>query len=186
MAISSVPRCSSSSSKHLDLAGRELLGYLVRDPAHPAAFADAVEQAARDRAGERRLAVGDAAEKECDALGRLALEQVARCTGSDRLEQVLVRSRGGEHDDLALGRRLADVWQRGEAVHSRHRQIEQDETRAEPSGLADRLLPVGRVADDIEPVLLEQGGESLPRQGVVVCNQDALHIPLIGRRPPAD
>jgi hypothetical protein len=35
-------------------------------------------------------------------------------------------------------------------------------------------------------VLLEQRGESLPCQGVVVRNQDAFHIPLIGRRPPAD
>jgi hypothetical protein len=42
------------------------------------------------------------------------------------------------------------------------------------------------VTDDIEAVLLEQRGKSLPRQGMVVCNQDALHIPLIGRTPPAD
>jgi hypothetical protein len=42
------------------------------------------------------------------------------------------------------------------------------------------------VTDDVEAVLLQQGGESLPRQGMVVRNQDALHIPLIGRRPPAD
>jgi hypothetical protein len=42
------------------------------------------------------------------------------------------------------------------------------------------------MADDIEAVLLEQGGKSLPRQGMVVGNEDALHIPLIGRTPPAD
>ena len=125
----------------------------------------------------------DAAEEEGDALGRLALEQVAGGSGADRLEQVLVRSRGGQDHDLALGRGLADVRQGGKPIHSRHRQVEQDEARAEPSGLDDRLLAVGRVADDVEAVLLQQGRESLPRQGMVVRNQDALHIPLIGRRP---
>ena len=172
--------------EHLDLARRELLRDLVGDPAHPATFADAVEQAAGDRAGEGRLTVRDAAKKQGNALGRLALEEVAGGSCTDRLEQVLVRSRGGEHDDLALGRCLADVRQGAEPVHSRHRQVEQHEAGSEPSRLHNCLFPVRRMAYNVEAVLLQQGGESLPRQGMVVRDQDALHIPLIGRRPRAD
>ena len=48
------------------------------------------------------------------------------------------------------------------------------------------LAAAGRMTDDIEAVLLQQGSESLPRQGMVVRNQNAFHIPLIGRRCPAD
>ena len=73
-----------------------------------------------------------------------------------------------------------------EPVHARHRQVEQDEPRAKPAGLDDRLLAVGRVADDVEAVLLEQRGQRLAREGVIVRDQDALHIPLIGSLPPAD
>ena len=73
-----------------------------------------------------------------------------------------------------------------EAVHAGHRQVEQDESRAQPPGLDDRLLAVGRLADDVEAVLLEQRGQSLAREWVIVSDQDALHVPLIGSMPPAD
>ena len=54
--------------QHLDLAGRELLGDLVRDSAHPAAFADAVEQATGDGPGECCLTVCNATEEQGNAL----------------------------------------------------------------------------------------------------------------------
>ena len=111
---------------------------------------------------------------ERDALGRLALQQVAGRARADRLEQVLLRAGRGEHDDLALRRRLANVRQRREPVHSGHRQVEQDELGAEPAGLDDRLLAVGRLSDDVEAVLLEQRRKRLAGEGVVVRDQDAL------------
>ena len=38
----------------------------------------------------------------------------------------------------------------------------------------DRLLAVARLADDVEAVLLEQRGERLARQRVIVDDEDAL------------
>jgi len=76
--------------EYLDLACGELLRNLVGDATHTATFADAIEEPAGDRPGECRLAVRDAAEEEGNALGRLALQEVAGGPGADRLEQVLV------------------------------------------------------------------------------------------------
>ena len=76
--------------------------------------------------------------------------------------------------------------QGGEAVHAGHRQIEQHEAWAEPPGLDDRLLAVGRLADDVEAVLPEERGQRLARERVIVSDQDALHTALIGSTRPAD
>ncbi len=170
----------------LDLAGRELSRDLVRYPAHAPAFTNTVEQAAGDRAREGRLTVGDATKEQGDALRRLALQEVAGGTGSDGLEEVLVRTGRCEHDDLALGRGLANVWDGAQAVHAGHGQIEEHESRAQPSGLLDRFLSVGRLPDDVEAVLSQQRRKGLSREGVIVRDQDARHTVLIGSRPSAD
>ena len=71
--------------QHLDLARGEGAGDVVGDAAaDPAAAAQLVEQAPRDLAGERGLAVRDAAQERDDALRRLALEQVAGRAAADR------------------------------------------------------------------------------------------------------
>ena len=88
--------------EHLDLAGRELLRDLVGDTAHAATFADTIEQPAGDRAGQSRLAVRDTPKEQGDALRWLALQEIAGSSRADRLEQILVRSRCREDDDLAL------------------------------------------------------------------------------------
>ena len=64
-------------------------------------------------------------------------------------------------------------------AHARHREVEQDDLRPEPAGELDRLLPVAGLADHGEVVLLEQRGERLARDGVVVYEQDP-HRTLIG------
>jgi hypothetical protein len=130
--------------------------------------------------------VRDAAQEEGDPLRGLALEQVAGGAGPHRLEQVLVRPGRGQHDDLALRRRLADVRQRAQAVHPGHGQVEQDEARAQLAGLDDRLRAVGRLPDDVEPVLGQERGERFARERVIVRDEDAFHLPLIGIGSPAD
>ncbi len=85
------------------------------------------------------------------------------------------------------GRRLTDQRQRCQPVHARHRQVEEDEIGLLRPGELDRLLTVARLADDLEAVLLEQGGEGLPGQGMVVDDEDALcHRCLIGSDGAAD
>ncbi len=172
--------------QNLDLARGELLRDLVGDAPHAAALANTVEQSPCDRAGKRRLAVGDPTQKEGDALRWLALQQVAGRPGANGLEEVLVRAGRRQDDDFALGRRLADVRQGREPVHAGHRQIEQHEPGAKPPRLDDRLGPVGGLSDDVEPVLSEEGSKRLPCERVIVGDQDALHIRLIGSTPPAE
>ena len=170
--------------QHLELAGaepvRDLVGHAAR-----AALAHLLEQPARDLARERGLAIAHAAEELDDPLRRLALEQVARGASPDRGEQVLLGARGGEDDDLALRRRLADPRQRAEAVEPGHRQVEQHELRLQGPGELDRLFAVRGLAHDREVVLAEERGERFPRDGMVVDEQDP-HGTLIGTVPSAD
>ena len=143
-----------------------------------------IEQTPGDRAGERRLTVRDAVEERGDLLGRLALQQVARRAGADRREEVLLRARRGEHDDLALGRRVAEPRQRRQAVHARHREVEEDEIGLQPGGVLDRRLAVRRHADDVQAVRAEQRREGVAGQRMVVDDQDAGgHSPPIGTTP---
>ena len=78
--------------QHLHFAGRELLRDLVRDATDAASLAHAIEQPARDRPGQGRLAPCHAAQERRNPLRGLALQQVARRTRSDRLEQILLRA----------------------------------------------------------------------------------------------
>jgi len=128
----------------------------------------------------------DAAEEQRYALRRLALQEVAGGAGPDGLQQVLVRPGGREHDNLALGRCLANLRQRSQPVHAGHREVEQNELRAKPAGLNDRFLAVGRLPDDVEAVLPQERRKSLAGKGMIVGDQDALHTGLIGSTPPAE
>jgi signal transduction histidine kinase len=165
----------------LDLACRERPSDRLGDPVEAPAFADTVEQPPGDPARERRLAPRDTAQERRDLLGRLGLEQIAGGSAADRREQVLLRVGGGQHDDLALRRLVADAREGGQAVHAGHGQVEEDEIGLELARRGDRLLAARRVPDHLEALLREKGGESIPRQGMVVDEQDALgHLPLIG------
>ena len=82
---------------------------------------------------------------------------------------------------------FADVGESGEAVHSRHRQVEKDDVRLQLDSRGDRSRAVFGLADDIEALLGEKRGEGVARQRVIVHDEDAIgHLPLIGRRCAAD
>ena len=138
--------------QHLELARREALGDRLRDDAvRRAALAHLLHQPARDRARERRLAVGDAAQEVDDPLGRLVLQQVAGGAEADRAEQVRVVLGRGQDDDRGVGRGLADPRQRGEAVHSGHRQVEDDEVGLQLGACSTASAPSVGLPDDLEP-----------------------------------
>ena len=173
------PLCDLVGSKplveekqHLDLARAQKLRNRFGDAAlGRTPVADLLEQSPRDRARERGLAAGDAAEELDDPLRRLALQQVAGRPGADRLEEVLLRTRRGEHDDLRGGRGVAELRQRRQAVEPGHREVEQDEIGLERTRELDRLGAVAGLSDDVEPVLGEQRGERLAGQRMVVDDQ---------------
>ena len=173
------PLCDLVGSKplveekqHLDLARAQKLRDRFGDAAvGRAPVADLLEQSPRDRARERGLAASDAAEELDDPLRRFALQQVAGGPGTDRLEEVLLRTRRREHDDFRGGRGVAELRERRQAVEPRHREVEQDEIRLERARELDRLGAVPGLSDDVEPVLDEQRGERLARQRMVVHDQ---------------
>lgn len=174
--------------EYLDLARRERAGDPVRNAAaKPAAATQLVEQAPRDLARERGLAVRDAAEERHDSLRRLALEQVAGRTGADGAEEVLLGAGSGEHDDLAAGCRRAQPGQRRQAVEAGHREIEQNEVRLKLDRKLQRFDAVRRLADDLEAALREQRRKRIARERMVVDDEDSLrHVPLIGKSLVAD
>jgi signal transduction histidine kinase len=173
----------------LHLAGAELVGDRVRyagvEPA--AALAYAVDEAARDLAGERSFAVSDTFEELGDPLGRLGLEQVAGRAGANRGKQVLLGARGGEDDDLTSGGRRPDPRQRLQPARAGHGQIEKHEIRLDLAGAGDRFLAVRSLADHGKVVLLEQADERGARQRMIVDDEYApAHVSLIGRGSSAD
>jgi len=167
--------------QHFDLTRGERPRNRLGDAVEPASVADPIEETARHATGERRLTADDTAQERRDLLGRLRLQQIAGSPAADGREEVLLRVRGGQHDHLALGRDLADLGKRRQPVHSRHRQVEENQVGLPASRSQNRLFAVRRVAHDLEPLLRQEGGEGVPGQWMVVDDQDPLrHVSLIG------
>ena len=79
------------------------------------------------------------------------------------------------------------LGERGEAVHSRHRQVEQHDVRLQLDGRGDRGRAILGLADDVEALLRQKRREGVACQRVIVDDEDAIsHLPLIGRRRAAD
>ena len=142
--------------QHFDLSGGEYAGDRFWDSVRPASVSNAVEESARDTSRECCIASRYPTKESRDLLGGLRLEEVARRPRADCREQVLLRVRCGEHDDLTARRVLSDLWQCGEAVHSGHRQVVQDEIGLKRLCLPDRLPAVCGRAYYIESLLREQ------------------------------
>ena len=158
-------------------------GTPLRRPAVP----HALEEPPGHAAGERGVPSRDAAQERGDLLGRLRLQQVARRAGPDRGEEVLLRVRGRQYDDLGCRSALADLWERREAVHAGHREVEQHDVGLQLRGRGDRSGAVLGLADDVESLLHEQSRERIARERMVVDDENAFgHLALIGKRRRAD
>jgi signal transduction histidine kinase len=173
--------------KNLDLACREHAGDLLRNAAEPTAVANPVEQPARNAARECGIAPRDATEERRNLLGRLGLQEVAGRARANGREQVLLRIRRGEDDDLRLRCAFADLWERGKAVHTGHREIEEHDVRLQRGGLGDGARAVLGLADDVESLLREERCQGVSSERMVVDDEHALgHGTLIGRSRRAD
>ena len=181
------PEMLVEEQQHLDLAGGEQASDLLGNAAQPAAVADAVEESACDSAGERRVAAGDPTEEGRDLLGGLGLQEVAGGAGANRGEQVLLGVGRRKDDDLGARRTFTDPRERGEPVHSGHRQVEEHEIGLQPFCRRDGARPVFCLADDVEPLLREERCERIAGKRVIVDDEHALGHPLlIGRSSAAD
>lgn len=161
----------------------DLLGHAVGSATVP----NPIEQAACDTTGESRVSAGDSAEERRDLLGWLGLQEVAGRAGADGCQEILLGVGRCENDHFAVGGALTDTRKRGQPVHPRHGEVEEDDVRLERDGLVDRASAVLGLADHVEALLCEEARESVSRERMVVDDEDALaHLALIGRRPRAD
>ena len=173
--------------QHLDLACGEHAGDLLGNSAEPAAVTNAVEEPPRHAARECGIAARDATEERRDLLGRLRLEQVARRACANRCEQVLLGIRRGEDHDFGVRRVFADLRERGEAVHARHREVEKHDVGLQGRCLEDRARAVLRLAHDVESLLRQERCQGVSSERMVVDDEHALgHVTLIGRSRRAD
>jgi signal transduction histidine kinase len=173
--------------QHFDLPGGEDSCHLFRHAAQAPPVTHAVEEPPRDSSGEGGVPAGDPSQEGSDLLGRLRLEEVPGGAGANRREQVLLRIRGSQDDDLRRGGALADSRESGEAVHPGHRQVEQHEVGLQRRGGRDGARAVLGLSHDVESLLLEERRKGVSRQRVVVHDEDPLgHESLIGTRRAAD
>ena len=138
--------------QHLDLARGEERRDAVRHARAAASCPDLLEEPPCDRPRERGLSVHDTFEEGCDPIGRLGLEQVAGGASANRGEQVFLRARRREDDDLAARRGLAKAGERRQAVETRHQEVEEDDVGLRLGRDRDRLLAVRREPREVEPV----------------------------------
>ena len=106
-------------------------------------------------------------------LDRRVLEQVAARAGEDRVHHVVVLVGDRQHEDARERRDRRDLPRRLDAAHARHVQVHDDDVRRELAHEPERLVAVGRLADDLDALLLEQVAQAGPEQVVVVDEQDA-------------
>ena len=173
--------------QNLELARREQRRDAVGDPRASPTRADLLEEPARDRARERGFALHDALEELGDPIRRLRLEEIAGCAAANRGEQVLLRPRGSEDDDLTARRSFAEARQGREAVEARHEEVEQDEIGLGRGCGRDRLVAVRGYAGELEAVRTQKRRQRLTGEGVVVHDENArCHGFLIGSNSSAD
>ena len=131
---------------------------------------DAVEQPARHRRGEQRVAGGDHPHGVHQLRGRHVLEDEAARPGPQRLDDVLVEPEGGQDQDAVPGqppRRL-------DPVEQRHADVHQHDVGAQRARELDRLLAVAGLADDLHLAgRLEHRAEARAHQRLVVGDQQA-------------
>ena len=154
-------------AEHLALARGELgeLGLLAWAAEHPA----------DDFGVEHGAAAGHTPERagELVEVGDPVLEQVpdAACVVADQLERVGRLDVLAEQEHADVGVRLPDRHGRAQAVvgvRGRHADVDHGRVGAMRADLADEVVGVARLCDDVEAVRLEHVDQPLEQQGVIV------------------
>src|SRR4051794_34726048 len=169
-------------AEHLALARGELLERVVLAPA--------AEQP-RDHLGvERRAALPHPAHRVVEVLDvpDAVLEQVADALGvaADQLERIALLDVLGEHEHADVRLARADVDRGAQAVVGvgrRHAHVGDRDVRLVGAHLADEVLGVARLGDDVEARVLEQPGDALAQQDTVVGDDYAHGISALRMVP---
>ena len=162
-AISAVESPSAQELEDLPLPLAELharaLGQQHLPPA--AALAELLDQLRDERAGERRLPCEDASQVDGKLPPIDVLEQITRRPGPQRVEEVGVVARNGEHDDCRLRQPLGD-GPRGRDPAARHVDVEQADRRPLLQRELNRRIRARRLAAHLEAVAPRARRESPP------------------------
>ena len=136
-----------------------------------------LDQAARDRGRQQRLAARHDADALGELLGRDVLEQEAAGARAQRLVDVLVEVEGGQHDHphrRVVVARGDDAAGRLDAVELGHADVHQHDVGLQPARHVDRLHAVDGLADHLDVVLgVEDHLEAGADERLVVGDHDA-------------
>ena len=168
------PRATSrSTSSSRGVSSAERGG--VRGRRRPARVA--LDQPARDRRGEERVAGGDHPDGLSELVGARVLEQEAARAGAEGFVDVVVEVEGGQDQDAGRSVAGGDPACRLDPVEVRHADVHQDDVGAQRLGGVERGEAVGGLADDLEVGLgVEDDAEAGADELLVVGDQDADHV----------
>ncbi len=107
-------------------------------------------------------------------LARRALKQIALRARLHRAEDTLVGVERREDDHPHVDALRVQRFERLDAIHFRHFQIEQQHVRGDLPELRDDFAPIRRRADDLEIGLRAQNGDqTVAHDRVIVGDEDA-------------
>ena len=168
--------------EHLALARGQLLQRVVG--------ALATDKLADDGGVERRASVGHAAHGRAELLeiGDAVLEEIADTLGARLEERHRVAGldvlREQEHADRRMP--LADLAggpQPFVCMRRRHANVDDRDVGLVHRDVAEQVLRVPRLRDDLEPRFLEQPRHAFPEEDRVVCDNDPASIAELRNRP---
>ena len=157
-----------------------------------AVVAAAAEHLGDDLGVEDRAAVVDTPHRVDEAvdLGDPVLEQVADALAArgQQVDRVVLLDVLREDEDPGLRQLLADRRRRPQAVVGvvgGHPDVDDRDVGLVGAHLAQQVLGVGRLADDLDPGLVEQARDPLPQQHRVLADHDSHGITALSLVPAA-
>ena len=160
------------------------MGLVGRDPQ----AREPIEQPASDRWRDERLPRGDDPDRPHEVRRWHVLEEESAGAGAQRFDDVLIGIEGGEDEDAGARRVAGGADQgagRGHPVHDGHADVHHDHVGPEGGGRLDGLLPVRRLAHDLDPILVGQDHPEAGADELLVVDEEHAdgHVALTGSVP---
>ena len=134
--------------------------------------------------GQDGFAVEEAIEVLEQGVGFGAFEQVADRTAGDGFDEVLFVVGAGEDGDADVGVTGGEGTRDLKGVHAGKTQFREDEVRLGLDDELERGTAVSGLADNLVATRVEQGGDSLANERLVVDKDDLHCDPLSSLRGP--
>jgi hypothetical protein len=144
---------------------------------------EALDQTPGDRGRQEGVARVGCPDRVDQVLGGNRLEQESRGAGAERVVDVLVHVERRQHQHPADRGGGGDPSSCFDPVHLGHADVDQGDVRLGPGDLGDRLPAVACFCDHLQVGLSRQdGAEATAHERLVVCDEDACHVPRSSSR----